>query len=99
MKTAWNKYLELKKGVTAQSEFWMLKKEAAGMDQAELLRNPIKEEVEIAVKTINRMRSSGDVFRSIDIINGMQTELKGVNGDKNVLKMVEFINFMSQGDI
>lgn len=77
----------------------MLKKEAAGMDQAELLKNPIKDEVEIAVKTIYRMRSSGDVFRSIDIINGLQVELKGEHGDKNVLKMLEFVNFMSQGDI
>lgn len=89
----------MKKGVVAQSEFWMLKKESAAMDKKEIMANPHKDEVEIACKTIFRMRSSGDVFRSVDIINGIHVEMKGVNGDKNMPKWIEFINFMSKGDI
>lgn len=89
MKDAYNKYLLLKKGVVAQSEFWMMKKQSATMDKNDMVSNPTNDEVLIACKTIFRMRSSGEIFRSIDIINGLQTEMKGKNGDINTLKAIE----------
>jgi len=52
-----------------------------------------------AAITVERFKAEGLVFRSMDIVKGIQKSLKGDSYDKNYLKQVLFINYMTKGEV
>lgn len=52
-----------------------------------------------AAVTVERFKAEGLVFRSLDIVKGIQKSVKGDGYDRNYLKQVMLINFMTKGEV
>lgn len=68
--------------------------ESEGLD-----KQPSKKVLMSAVMTIKRFKSEGIVFRSVDMIKGIQKSMKSDDYSQNKLKQVLFVNFMVKGDV
>lgn len=76
MQKAFQSYLDLKKGTEPQSDFFMMKK-ILTTDSKGLDKEPKTGVLLQAVITIDRFKASGLVFRSLDLVKGIQKSLKG----------------------
>jgi hypothetical protein len=68
--------LDLKKGVEPQSDFFMMKK-IASTDSEGLDKEPKTGIFLQALITVQRFKLEGLVFRSLDLVKGIQKSLKG----------------------
>jgi len=76
LEDSFQKYLDMKKGLIPQSEFFMMNKiktsDPKGLDE-----QPKTAAVLSAVVTVHRFKLEGLVFRSLDMVKGIQKSLKG----------------------
>jgi len=90
---------EFKGGVVPTGNFWMMNKLNQDMDKSVRMTPPSKPEIVKALLTINRFKITDKVYRSNDIISGIEAMLKGPEGNRNYLKDIEWLFFMTQGDL
>jgi len=74
---------EFKGGVVPTGNFWMMKKLNQDMDKSLKMTPPTKPEMVKALLTIKRFKINEKVYRSNDIISGIEAMLKGPEGNRN----------------
>jgi len=85
-------------GVVPLGDFWIMHKLGGLMPTNEKIDAPNKNDVMLAAVTIWRMRSNEVIFRSVELIKNIQEMFKSEKMDRNFLRDIEWINFMSTGD-
>lgn len=85
-------------GVVPLGDFWLMLKLLSMLSDEELLKAPMREEVLTAAVTLWRMRSNEVIFKSTEAVKSVQIMLKGDKIDRNMLRDISWLNFMSRGD-
>lgn len=78
LEKVFQKYLEAKKGLVPQSDFFMMQK-IMNTDSKDIDQHPTKSSLFKAIQTIFRFKSESLIFRSLDMIKGIQKSIKGDN--------------------
>lgn len=99
MEDAGNTLNKVLKGVTPIGDFWMMRKLRSEMNITDVVMMPTSKELLKACLTINRFKSLNKTFRSMDIVKQIQVTLKGDFMNRNMIRDIEFLNFMSKGDV
>lgn len=89
----------LKRGVTPVGNFWIMKKLADDMDSHDKMTQPSKDEVIQAVLTVARFKLSDRVYRSNDVIAGIDSMLRGPDLNRNQYRDIQMVNHMTKGDL
>lgn len=83
MAKAKSKLFEVYKGITPESQFWMMQKMNIDMSSEEKLERPDKVLVERSLQSIYRFRSSERVYRSNDILSVIDQMMRGKDLNRN----------------
>lgn len=77
----------------------MLQKLNLDMSSDDKTKSPTKDEMKRGLQTIFRFKSMELVYRSNDILGVIDQMLRGKDLNRNYLRDIQMINFMTKGDL
>jgi len=99
MDTAAASFNKLMRGVSPIGNFWMMTKLSDDMDNHEKMAAPSKDEILKAILSVKRFRLNERVYRSNDIIAGIDGMLRGPDLNRNYYREIQLIFHMTKGDL
>mmetsp|Transcript_50659 Transcript_50659/g.42689 ORF Transcript_50659/g.42689 Transcript_50659/m.42689 type:complete len:204 (-) Transcript_50659:263-874(-) len=99
MAEANQKLTQVQRGITPEGNFWMMQKLNLDLSNLDKVSRPSNKDIKSSLQTINRFSSTEKVYRSNDILTVIDKMMRGENLNRNFLRDIQMIFFMTKGDL